>query len=172
MATDQIGRIVTGSLTAGHAAALALIVGPVAGAQEHVITGTVLLAGAVSWAMLATLSALWTDQPQRWAAVPAGFMAMAGAGLIAFAPNGSIIDRLGWVWPPLLLALMAMSVVRVHRQLRSRTRFWVVYPLFVVYPLTALGGGYQTVRESFERRMYSAPGQWWTSADIGLTCYV
>jgi hypothetical protein len=37
---------------------------------------------------------------QRWAVVPAGFIALAGAGLIAFVPNGSIIDRLGWMWPP------------------------------------------------------------------------
>ena len=31
------------------------------------ITGTVLLAFAASWALLATLSMLWTEQPQRWA---------------------------------------------------------------------------------------------------------
>jgi pimeloyl-ACP methyl ester carboxylesterase len=159
MTTPHIGRIVIGCLTAGLVTALALVVGPVAGAQEHVITGTVLLAFAASWALLATLSMLWTEQPQRWAAVPAGFMALAGAGLIAFAPNDSILDRLGWVWPPLLLALIALTVIRVNRALRSRTRFWVVYPLFAVYALSALGGGYQTVRESFERGVYSAPGQ-------------
>jgi hypothetical protein len=159
MATHQIGRIVIGCLTAGLVAALALVVGPVAGAQEHVITGTVLLTFAASWALLAILSALWTEQPQRWAALPAGFMALAGAGLIAFAPNGAIMDRLGWAWPPLLLALIAMTVIRVHRALHSRTRFWVVYPLFAVYALSALGGGYQTVRESFERRINFAPGQ-------------
>ena len=86
MATHQIGPIVIGCLTAGSVAALALVVGPVAGAQEHVITGTVLLAFAAGWALLAALSTLWTEQPQRWAAVPAGYMALAGAGLIAFAP--------------------------------------------------------------------------------------
>src|SRR5687768_7101768 len=159
MPTHQIGRIVIGSLVAGHAAALALVVGPVAGAQEHVITGTVLLACGASWAMLATLTALWTDQPQRWAAVPAGFMALAGAGLIAFAPKDAVLTALGWVWPPLLLGLVAMTVVRVHKDLHSRTRIWVVYPLFVVYALSAIGGGYHTVRDSFERRAHRAPGQ-------------
>jgi hypothetical protein len=43
MATSHIGLIVTGCLIGGLVAALALVVGPVAGAQEHVITGTVLL---------------------------------------------------------------------------------------------------------------------------------
>ena len=49
------------------------------GPQEHVITGSVLLAFAAAWAMLAVLSQRWTDQPQRWAFVPAAFMALAGA---------------------------------------------------------------------------------------------
>ena len=159
MTTHQIGRIVVGCLTAGLVVALALVVGPVAGAQEHVITGTVLLTFAASWALLATLSMLWTEQPQRWAVLPAGFMALAGAGLIAFAPSGSVIDVLGWVWPPLLLALLAATVVRVHRDLHSRTRRWVVYPLLGVYALSAVGGGYQTVAELLDRRMHPAPGQ-------------
>ncbi len=155
----EIGRIVIGCLTAGIVVALALVVGPIAGAQEHVITGTVLLTFASSWALLATLSTLWTKQPQRWAAAPAGFLASAGAGLLIFAPSGLVIDALGWVWPPLLLALLAATVVRVQQDLHSRTRVWVVYPLFGVYVLSALGGGYQTVRESLDRRMYVPPGQ-------------
>ena len=67
----HIGRIVAGSLIAGLVAAIALVVGPFAGAQEHVITGSVLLAFAAAWATLAVLSERWTDQPQRWAFVPA-----------------------------------------------------------------------------------------------------
>jgi len=138
---------------------LALVVGPVAGAQEHVITGTILLTFAASWALLATLSILWTDQPQRWAAVPAAFMALAGAGLIVFAPNGAAIDMLGRVWPPLLLALLAVAAIRAHSDLHSRTRGWVVYPLLGAYALSALGGGYQTVAECHDRRTHQAPGQ-------------
>src|SRR5688572_1980923 len=159
MPTHQIGRIVIGSLAAGHAVAVALVVGPVAGAQEHVITGTVLLASGASWAMIATLSALWTEQPQRWAFALASFMALAGAALLVFAPSGVVIDALGWVWPPLFLALVVRTVVRVHRGLHSRTRSWVVYPLLSVYAICAVGGGYQTIREALDRRTYVAPGQ-------------
>jgi pimeloyl-ACP methyl ester carboxylesterase len=159
MTVHHIGRLVIGCLGAGLITATALVVGPVAGAQEHVITGTILLTFAASWALLATLSILWTQQPQRWAAVPAGFMALAGAGLIVFAPNGSAIDMLGWVWPPLLLTLLAVAAIRAHRDLHSRTRGWVVYPLLGAYALSALGGGYQTVAESLDRRTHQAPGQ-------------
>ena len=159
MATQHIGRIVTVSLVGGLVAAPALVVGPVAGAQEYVITGTVLLTFAASWALLATLSTLWTAQPQRWAAPIAGFMAFAGAALLTFEPSGIGIDALGWVWPPLFLALLAGTVIRVRRDLRSRSRAWVVYPLLALYALCAFGGGYQTIRESLDRRVYLAPGQ-------------
>jgi len=160
MSRYSIGRIVVACLTAGIVVSLALVaVGPLAGAQEHAITGTVLLTFAASWALLAMLSMLWTDQPQRWAALPAGFMAVAGAGLIVFAPNGSAIQMLGWVWPPVLLTLLAVAVIRAHCDLHSRTRGWVVYPLLGAYALSALGGWYQTAAESLDRRAHQAPGQ-------------
>jgi pimeloyl-ACP methyl ester carboxylesterase len=159
MTTHHIGRIVLGCLAAGLVAALGLVAGPVAGAQEHVITGTVLLAFAASWALLAAVSIRWTTQPQRWAVLPAVFMGMAGAALLAFAPDDVVIDALGWVWPPLLLVLLAATVARVHVDLHSRTRSWVVYPVLTVYALCAVGGGYQTIRESLDRRTHPAPGQ-------------
>jgi pimeloyl-ACP methyl ester carboxylesterase len=159
MATQHIGRIVSVSLVGGLVVALALLLGPVAGAQEHVITGTVLLTFAASWALLAMLSTLWTAQPQRWAAAIAGFMACAGAALLTLEPSGIGIDALGWIWPPLFLALLAGTVIRVRRDLRSRSRAWVVYPLLALYALCAFGGGYQTIRESVDRRVYLAPGQ-------------
>src|SRR5687767_2618977 len=159
MATRHIGLIVTGCLIGGLVAALVLVVGSVAGAQEHVITGTVLLTFSASWALLATLSMLRTEQPQRWAFALAGFMALTGAALLVFAPSGVVIDALGWVWPPLFLALVVGTVVRVHRRLHSRTRSWVVYPLLSMYALCAVGAGYQTIREALDRRTYVAPGQ-------------
>ena len=160
MTTHSIGRMVVGCLTTGVLVSLALVVvGPVAGAQEHVITGTVLLTFAASWALLAMLSMRWTEQPQRWAAMPAGFMAVVGAGLIVFEPNGSAIDMLGWVWPPALLTLLAVATIRARRDLHSRARRWVVYPLLGAYALSALGGGYQTAAESLDRQTHKAPGQ-------------
>ena len=170
MTTQKIGRIVIGCLMAGLVVAPVVVVGPLGGAEEHVITGAVLLTFAASWALLAALSIVWARQPQRWAAKPAGFMGVAGAGLLAFAPGGSVLNTLGWIWPPLFLALLAGTAVGVHRNLHSRTRSWVVYPLLVVYALCAVGGGYQTIRESLD--LDPAPGQ---MVDVGghrlhLTC--
>jgi pimeloyl-ACP methyl ester carboxylesterase len=158
MKTHHIGRIVTGCLVSGPVVALALVLGPIAGAQEHVITGTLLLTFGASWGLLAALSMRLTGQPQRWAFALGSFMASAGAALLVFAPNGEILDALGWVWPPLFLALLVGTTVRVERDLHSRSRVWLVYPVLGVYALCALGGGYETIREALDRRIV-APGQ-------------
>lgn len=159
MPTSRLGRIVLGCLAGGVLLSLVLVVGPVAGAEEHVITGTVLLTSAASWAILAALSIQWTSQPQRWAAVLAGFLALAGACLVLFAPDGSALDMLGWVWPPTMFVVVAVSAVRARGHLQSRTRRWMVYPLLGVYGLSAVGGGVQTMAEAIDRRTHTAPGQ-------------
>lgn len=159
MTTPRIGRIVVGCLAAGLVVAPVLVVGPLAGAEEHVVTGTVLLTFAASWGLLAVLAALWALQPQRWAARPALFMGVAGAGVLAFSPSGAALDLLGWIWPPLFLALLAATAVGAHRDLQSRSRSWIVYPLLALYAVGAIGGGYQTIRESLDRRVYTVPGE-------------
>jgi pimeloyl-ACP methyl ester carboxylesterase len=143
--TGHIGRIVTGSVAAGLLGAVGLLAGPMAGAAEHVITGSVLLAFAAAWAALAVLSRRWTNQPQRWALVPAAAMASAGGAILLFAPTG---NPLGWVWPPALVALVAWMVVQARRNLDSRARRWVLYPVFVALVLAAMGGSYETVSET------------------------
>ena len=67
----HIGRTVTLTMLSGLLLAVVAVAGPFAGAEEHVITGSVLGAFAASWALLAFLTRRWTDQPQRWAKVPA-----------------------------------------------------------------------------------------------------
>src|SRR4051812_11771126 len=144
----HIGRIVAGSLIGGLVAAIVLVTGPFAGAQEHVITGSVLLTFAAAWATMAVLSERRTDQPQRWAFVPAGFMAITGTFVLAVAPTG---NEAGWVWPPVVAALAVWMTVRSRRDLRSRTRVWMLYPVFASLLLSALGGAYETYRESVDR---------------------
>src|SRR5690349_22757048 len=74
----HVGRIVAGALIGGFAVAVFVVAVPLAGATESVITGSVLLTFAAAWCALAVLSSRRTDQPQRWAFVPAAFMAVAG----------------------------------------------------------------------------------------------
>jgi peptidoglycan/LPS O-acetylase OafA/YrhL len=107
------------------------------------VTGAVLCGFAVGWAMLAIVSTRYTDQPQRWAAAPALFMGLGGLLLIGF--GSSLREVLNWVWPPVLLALVIWMFIRARRQLHSRSRLWLLYPVLAVLAVAAIGGGYETV---------------------------
>jgi pimeloyl-ACP methyl ester carboxylesterase len=135
-------------LATGLVAALLLVVAPFIPAEASAVTGAVLCGFALGWAMLAVLSVRFTDQPQRWAAAPALFMGLSGLLLLVF--GSSVQDVLGWVWPPALLALVVWMVVRVHRQLRSRSGRWLLYPVFGLMAVAAIGGGYETVAEALD----------------------
>lgn len=154
----RVGPVVAVSLPAGCLVALGLVLGPFGGASEPVITGVILLAFAASFGALAGLSILATDQPQRWATVPAVTLGLIGASLLALEPAGPTIDSLGWIWPPFLLALSVSIYSGARRHLRSRARPIVIYPIVGVYALSALGGAYQTVSDAMDRREYALKG--------------
>src|SRR3954469_6364446 len=153
----HIGWIVAGSLVTGLAAALLLAFAPFIPAEERAVTGGVLIGFALGWAMLAVLSVRFTDQPQRWAAVPALFMGLGGLLLITF--GSAVGQALDWVWPLALLALAIWMFVRVRRDLRSRSGRWLLYPVIAFLALAAVGGAYATVGAAADARAYPIPGQ-------------
>jgi pimeloyl-ACP methyl ester carboxylesterase len=154
----HVGLIVAASLIAGFVVALVLVIGPFGGAQEHVIMGTALLGWASGWALLAVLSMRWSDQPQRWAAVPAALMALAGASLLIFRPDANAMNLLGWIWPLALIALAVWMTMQARRHLRSLTRRLMLYPLFVALVVAGVGGGYETIQEQVDRSTTAMPG--------------
>ncbi len=142
----HVGAVVAGSLATGFAAAMILPFIPVGTVDVNFSTAMVLIGFALGWALLAVLSTRFTDQPQRWAVAPAIFMALSGV-LVLVAPD-SVVDALGWVWPPALLVLVIWIWTRARRELHSRTRVWLLNPILVVLVLFALGGGYERIGES------------------------
>jgi hypothetical protein len=145
-ARTHIGIVVAGSLAAGFAAAVILPFLPVDTVDMNFSTAMVLFGFALGWALLAVLSMRFTDQPQRWAVAPAIFMAVSGA-LVLMAPD-SVMDALGWVWPPAVLVLVVWVWVRARREMHSRTRAWVLCPVLVILALFAVGGGYERISRS------------------------
>ena len=122
----HIGLIVAASLAAGLVAALVLVAAPFIPAKDNILISVVLLAFALGWALLAVLSVRFSTQPQRWAAAPAVFFAVAG--LVSLLGSQAVRDVFGWVWPPALLALVVWMIIRVRRQVRSRAARWLLYP--------------------------------------------
>src|SRR3954454_13124911 len=164
--------VVAGSLLAGLAAAVALIAGPLAGGAEAAITGGLLLGFAAGWALLAGLSVRFTDRPQLWAAVPAAAMGITGAALIILAPGSDTLTALRWVWSPLLLALVTWMIVRDRRRPASRLQPWLLYPIFAVLALTAIGGGYATLRDATDQPAAHVAGSRLIDVDGGRQLYI
>jgi pimeloyl-ACP methyl ester carboxylesterase len=153
----HIGWIVAGSLVAGLVVGLLLVAAPFIPAEESELTGALLCGFALGWAMLAVLSVRFSDQPQRWAAAPALFLGLGGLLLVGF--GSGVHGVLGWVWPPALLALVVWMIVKAQRQLRSRSRRWLLlYPVFAMMALVAVGGCYATVAGALDED-FPMPGQ-------------
>lgn len=139
-------RVVAGSLLGGAAAAAALVAAPFAGGGEATITGAILLGFAIGWALLALLSTRSGDGSLRWAAVPAAVLGLSGAALVILTPSSRTLDSLAWVWPPLLLALVVWMTVQARRHPSGRRTGWLLYPVFALMALSAVGCGYETLQ--------------------------
>ena len=153
----RIGSIVAGSLVTGLVVGLLLVAAPFIPAEESAVTGALLCGFALGWAMLAVLSMRFSDHPQRWALVPAVFMGVSGLLMVGF--GSSVQPVLSWVWPPALPVLVLWMIIRSHRQLRSRSRPWLLYPVFAALIFAAVGGGYETMREAADAKAYPMPGE-------------
>ena len=152
----HVGWIVAGSLLAGLVIGLLLVAAPFVPAAESEATGALLCGFALGWALLAVLSVRLSDQPQRWAAAPAGFMGLGGLTLFLFGSSSHAALR--WVWPPALLALVIWMAIRCRQQLRSRSR-WLLYPVLAVLVLVSAGGVYEAVSEAADANTYPMPGE-------------
>ncbi len=151
--------IIAGSLLTGLVLAAVLPLVVFGGATEAVITGSAMLGFAVGWAMLALLSPRMTDQPQRWACVPAAALGATGVGLLVTTPDDPALTAAGWVWPPLLLALAVWMGIRVRRSLAAGSGRWLLYPVVAVMVAAAVGGAIETVGLASDQRSYAMPGQ-------------
>lgn len=135
---------IVGSLAAGALLAAALLLGPASGGTEPLVTGSVLFAFGLGWALMAVLTTRFSAQPQTWMAVPAAFLGSIGLGLIVFQPGPAVMDLLSWVWPPALAILAIWMFAQVQRQLRGRGR-WFVVPVIATLLVFAISGAIATV---------------------------
>jgi pimeloyl-ACP methyl ester carboxylesterase len=149
--------VVAGSAVAGFLAAVALVAAPAVPATEGALTGAVLCGFAIGWALLAGLSTRFTEQPQRWAAVPALVLGASGIALVAL--GNSAHPAVDWIWPPVLLALALWIAAHVRRDLTSRPGRWLLYPAIGAMGVAAFGGAYQTVGTAADTSSISMPGR-------------
>jgi pimeloyl-ACP methyl ester carboxylesterase len=133
-----------GSLVAGAAIAVALLLSLASGGSEPVVTGSVLFAFGLGWALMAFLTTRFSAQPQAWMAVPAAFLGSIGLGLMAFQPGPAVMDLLSWGWPPAVAILAIWMVIQVRGHLGGRGR-WLIVPVIATLAVFATGGGIATI---------------------------
>lgn len=163
----SLTRVVLASLAIGASTALVLTMAVFPGATEGVVTGSLLVGFGLGWAALAVIAERRTGHPQRWARVPAAAMMATGAGLMVCAPRDAALTALNWVWPPLMLALIAWMDSRSRRAMPGRAR-WLLTPVFVVLALASVGAGVQNVTSVGFAQDHPAPGQSYSVGDHRL----
>jgi len=144
----RVGLVVLASIAAGLALGLLLVLVVLAGGPEHEILGASLLALGVGFVVLATGSSRFTDQPQAWALAPGGATAVVGLAIWALAPGDRTLTLAGWIWPTLLVVLVAWSYRGARRALHHWSRRAFLYPSLLMLLLIAAGGVFQTVSEA------------------------
>ena len=93
-----------------------------------------------------------------------------GAGLLALAPGAGTLDALGWVWPPLLLVLVVWMIVHARRRPAAALQPWLLYPVFGVLALTAIGGAYETLRTATDHAAAPLAGSRLIDVGGGTAC--
>lgn len=143
-ATGHIGLAVLGSIAAGLALGLVLVLGVFAGGSEPRIVGSALFALGAGLVLLAFTSSRFTGRPQSWALVPGGSSMLGGVAVAAVA-DGRVLDLAGWIWPVLIAVLVVSSFRGARRSLDSWSRRAVLYPALLVLLVTAIAGAAGTV---------------------------
>jgi pimeloyl-ACP methyl ester carboxylesterase len=156
--TRNIAWIVIASILAAVLLSAVLVLVVAAGARENMITAAVLFAFAAGTALLAVLSTRNSDQPQRWAWVAAGWLSIGGIVLVTW-PGVVATEAIAWMAPVLLLAFVVWMTLRVRRELHSRVRPLVVYPVLAVTAVAAIAAGLETAQEWLDRRSSRMSGQ-------------
>jgi pimeloyl-ACP methyl ester carboxylesterase len=145
------------SIVAGAALAVVLMLWTGPDGSEPLVTGSVLIAFGLGWALMAFLTSRFSGQPQRWLYVPAATLAGVGLLLVLLQPAPAVMDALGWVWPIGLAVLGVWMFVRLGRQLRGAGRF-LVGALIAALLLVAVAGGLTTVGGASTAGGVVAPG--------------
>jgi pimeloyl-ACP methyl ester carboxylesterase len=154
---------IAGSIVAGAALAIVLLLTLASDGAEPVVTGSVLFAFGLGWGLMWVLTTRFSDQPQTWAIAPAAALGAVGLVLIVVQPGPAAMDLLSWVWPPALAILAIRMLVQMRRQLHGRGR-WLVGPMVATLLVFALGGGLSAVGSATGR---DAPPEASRLIDVG-----
>ena len=147
-ARGHVGLVVLGAIASGVVLGLLFVLVVFAGGAEAQVTGGALVALGAGFVLLAAGSTRFAGQPQKWALPPGIASAVVGLALLVLSPGNRALGLAGWVWPALLLLLVAWSFRGARSALRNWSRRALLYPSLLVLLLVAVGGAIETVAEA------------------------
>ncbi|HEX4930175.1 MAG TPA: hypothetical protein VFV62_05635, partial [Gaiellaceae bacterium] len=130
--SGHIGLIVLGSILAGLALGLVLVLVVFGGTEEATLTGSALISLGAGMLILFLLAGRRTDQPQPWALAPAIALGALGFALLIIRPGDRLLGWTGWIWPVLFALLVVLSVRGARRSLHNWSRRALLYPALAV----------------------------------------
>ncbi len=155
---SRVGRVVFASLAGGAATAGTLVFALLFNAPEPTIVGATLIAFALGWLLLAELTIRHTTVPQRWARIPAAFLAVAGVAMVLLRPGEPAMTQLAWVWAPGLAALGMYVAWQARRHLPGRAAV-LVHPVALLMILGGGGGLYEAMAPAPQIAAGAVPGR-------------
>lgn len=120
LATRTAGWLIPGGVLNGIGFGALLIEGGLV-REDPAEGGLFLLAFGLGWASIYALSQLFTEQPLRWALIPAAVMGLIGAPLLLGGTTGEaalevVFSGLSYVWPLALVAAGLLALARGWRR--------------------------------------------------------
>jgi pimeloyl-ACP methyl ester carboxylesterase len=155
--SGPVARIIAGSVAAGLAVAVVLVAVVFPGATEAAITGSLLVAFGLGWALLGWATARFTNRALRWPRVPAFAMTSTGLALLVLTPQDAAMRTVGWVWPAPTVALAVYIWVKAGRTVPRRGG-WMLTAIAGVLVVAAMGATYENISVVRDHHTYAAPG--------------
>jgi pimeloyl-ACP methyl ester carboxylesterase len=155
--SGPVARIIAGSVAAGLAVAVVLVAVVFPGGTEATITGSLLLAFGLGWALLGRATARFTNRALRWTRVPAFAMTSTGLALLVFTPQDAAMRTAGWVWPAPTVSLAVYVWVNARRTVPRRGR-WMLTAIAGVLVVAAMGATYENISVVRDHHTYAATG--------------
>lgn len=117
--TREGGLIIPGGILTGIGTGIALIAGPLDLGDGDISGGVFMGAFAMGWVLITIFTALFTDETQWWALIPAAIMAIISGALLIEGPFMVALEWLGKLWP-LALILGGIAMLLGARKLSSK----------------------------------------------------
>ena len=99
----EAGLMIPGGILTGIGLGIALVAGPFEFEDGNLSGGVFLGAFALGWVLITIFTALFTDETQWWALIPAAIMAIISGALLVQGPFMVVLEWLGKLWPLALI---------------------------------------------------------------------